>query len=98
MVLSTAMTSIVFSTAMCHHNNSLYPDIAETSHASSEAVRFFRGFFSAKTADKASTADFYNPKQSEYYDSTLGIAIGANASEVATNVKRIEATWAKTPW
>lgn len=61
----------------------LYPNIAETSHASSEAVSLFHEYFTAKSArDNAAFRATFNPTEAEYYDSTLGLAVFANRSEL----------------
>ncbi|KAK3673401.1 hypothetical protein LTR78_006634 [Recurvomyces mirabilis] len=74
----------------------LYPDIADTSHASPNAIEFFRKFYTLKSSDSPNIVDCYDPNQTEYYDSTLGLTAGANRSSLVATLRAIEAQWAET--
>ncbi|KAK4556856.1 hypothetical protein LTR86_005836 [Recurvomyces mirabilis] len=74
----------------------LDPDIADTSHASLDAVQFFRKFYTLKSSDSQNIVDCYNATQTEYYDSILGLTAGANRSSLVATLQAIEAQWQET--
>ena len=97
LAITIAMAGLMVSNAAPYGRNELYPNIAKTSHASPQAVKFFHDYFTAKSTDNADALlEFFNPNQGEYYDATLGLAIAASRSELLTNLKAIAQGWAKT--
>ena len=56
-----------------NHNDSIYPQIADTRHASDHVSAFFASFFSAKSRhDIAETMSHFSPHLLTYTDATLG--------------------------
>lgn len=51
----------------------IYPDVVNTSHATSEVVAFFKSYFTAKTEHKpVATSDHFSAAHLTYIDATLG--------------------------
>ena len=66
--LALAASSHAFAEA-----KTLFPEIADTSHASPQARQFFHSFFTAKSRHKpAETMKHFSQKQITYIDATLG--------------------------
>jgi hypothetical protein len=73
----------------------LYPDIADTSHATSAAADFFRGYFSAKSIHNACLwLQFFHPTQVVYYDAILGWGF-PNRSSLETSFTPLVEAWPK---
>jgi hypothetical protein len=54
-------------------DQSIYPQVAQTEHASPETARLFEGFFAAKSEhDVSETMRFFSPAMLTYTDATLG--------------------------
>jgi len=72
----------------------LYPEVADTSHASNAATSFFHGYFIAKSQHNATSwLTFFHSSKLIYYDATLGIAFGSNRSQFETVLPTITQTW-----
>ena len=80
---SSTLLAVAVAGAIAYDSNhiaapELLPHIADVSHASIEAVRFFYNFYTLKSSDSPEIVTCYNTNQTEYYDSTLGLTAGAN--------------------
>jgi len=70
-----------------------YPDIADTSHATQAAAKFFRGFFVDKSLhDPAKTMSYFSEGPMFYVDTTLGWT-WANHLELAATFEKYMPTW-----
>lgn len=71
--LGAAMAGFMVTHAKDSNDGTLFPEIADTSHASAKAVEFFQGYFTAKSLHNATSwLSFFNPTQAAYYDATIG--------------------------
>ena len=75
LALGTAALSIVSA-----KENTLYPEIADTTHATPATVHFFDAFFTAKSkAEVDTTMQYFSPDLATYTDSTVGTSFGFSA-------------------
>jgi len=67
----------------------LYPNIADTTHATSQAISFFHGYFTAKSEHNATAwLSYFNPIQVGYYDAIIGNAL-VNRSQVVAGITEL---------
>jgi hypothetical protein len=72
---------------------SIFPNIADTTHATPEAASFFHGYFTAKSNHNATAwLSYFNPVQASYYDAIVGFAF-ANRSQVVTALTQTADSW-----
>jgi len=73
----------------------VYPEVADTSHASAKATTFFRDYFTAKTQrDLDAFANTFHPRQSAYFDATLGMgAVFTSRAGVKEMFAPLMAAW-----
>jgi hypothetical protein len=70
---STTLAGLILTVAASGKSTPLFPDIADTTHASSQAASFFHNLFTAKSLHNATAwLSFFNPSQVVYFDATLG--------------------------
>lgn len=73
----------------------LFPDIADTSHATQLAAEFFHGYFTAKSLHNATLwLEFFHPTQVVYYDATLGEGFSSR-SQLVTAFTEFTEEWPK---
>lgn len=78
--LATALLAATVFT--CWAQRVSIPHIADVSHASPEAVKFFYGLLEAKSEHNGTRyLEYLNPIETSYYDSTLGATEAANRSQ-----------------
>lgn len=67
-------TAVVLALAAARsYADPLYPDVADTSHATPEAAAFFKSYFTAKSQHKpAATTDHFSETHLTYIDAALG--------------------------
>lgn len=71
--LAIAMGAITVNVVGAQHNETLFPDIVDATHASAEAAAFFDSFFTAKSRhDIDATMDHFSTTTLTYIDATLG--------------------------
>lgn len=93
LTLATAIAGLMAATPSV--GGEVYPNIADTSHASLRAVKFFQGYFTAKSQhNTTSWLQFFNPTQLVYYDATLGWAF-PNRSAVELGLTEAVQSWAE---
>ena len=84
---------VMAATATASVGGDLYPDIADTSHASWLAAEFFQGYFTAKSLHNATWwLQFFHPTQAVYYDATLGFAF-TSRSVIETEITNLTQSW-----
>jgi len=72
---------------------SLFPNIADTTHATPEAASFFHDYFTAKSDHNATAwLSYFNPIQASYYDAIVGFAF-TNRSQVVTALTQTADGW-----
>jgi hypothetical protein len=72
---------------------SLFPNIADITHATPEAASFFHGYFTAKSNHNATAwLTYFNPIQVGYYDAVVGYAF-SNRSQVVAAFTPLLPTW-----
>ncbi|WP_102959439.1 nuclear transport factor 2 family protein [Mangrovicella endophytica] len=73
------VSALLFPAAASAADQPLYPQIAETSHASPQTSEFFRSFFTAKSRhDVAATMSLFSPDLLTYTDAILGWPINSH--------------------
>ena len=74
----------------------LSPATVDTKYSSPELADFFRVPYAAKSADNGTGwATGLNPKQAAYYDSTLGLTVGRNISQITASFNSFTAQFGK---
>lgn len=85
--------SVAMVDALLSPNGSLYPQIADTSHASWEVTNFFRGYYTTKSLhDIDIWLDFFHPTEVVFFDTTAYQSF-LNRSTVEKEIPKLAATW-----
>jgi len=73
LILAVATADLIHANLTSSAGGDLYPNIVDSSHASSLVTEFFQGYFTAKSLHHADQwLQFFHPTQVVYYDATLG--------------------------
>ena len=74
-------------------SSKLYPNIADSSHATKNLTETIEGYFTVKSQHNASAwIDYFNPAQSGYYDGTLGSAL-PSYQEIKSAFANLTKSW-----
>ncbi|KAE9369694.1 hypothetical protein N431DRAFT_469581 [Stipitochalara longipes BDJ] len=83
--LVTAVTGLIWLGDTQSIRDNLFPNIADTSHATQLAAEFFHGYFTAKSLHNATSwLEFFHPTQVVYYDATLGFGFPSRSLLLTT--------------
>ncbi|KAJ7583805.1 hypothetical protein C8J56DRAFT_951849 [Mycena floridula] len=93
--LGTAIVALIWLGNTMAVLGALFPNIADTSHASPLAAEFFHGYFTAKSIHNATLLmQFFHPTQVVYYDVTAGEGFPSR-SALATVFTELAKEWPK---
>jgi hypothetical protein len=90
-----SLGNVVASSATPASSGGLFPNIADTSHATRQLAQFFEGYFTAKSIHNANQwLQYFHPTQVVYYDATLGEGFPSR-SVIETDFTAAAASWPK---